>query len=114
MRSDPACETGNAPEEVSLESRLRSADPPSSVDRRESSEGGHQRSRLVAQSVLVDLREFDRGHDGGPPGPGGQGGPGIGRVRMTSYPPEHVRAVDRDPLDRPRFIDGSGPRDFCC
>ena len=73
--------------------------------------GGRERRRPVAQAMLADLRQLDRGDDGGASRAGGQRRPCLDRVLVPAEAAQEVGAIDGDPLHRPGAATGraAGP-----
>ena len=88
--------------QVGLQPGLRHPEPPPAIRGGDRADGRLERPGRVAKAMLAQLRELDPADDGGPPGPGRDPGPGLGRLGVAAEPPEEVRAVQRDPLRRPR------------
>ena len=102
---DAAPQTIVASDQVGLERRFWPADAATPLDQGEAAQDRRQRGVSVAEAMLLELGQLDRGDDRVPTRTGRKGLPGLGRVLVPAHSSENARPVDGDPLGRPGRIE---------
>ena len=108
-RDEASSEAAGPVAQVGLESRLRQPDALASLGEGQAIARGRERPERIAQAMLAELGELDRGHDRGPPGTRGEARPGVGRLVPAPEPAQEVGALDGDPVGRPGRGERSRP-----
>ena len=104
----PAAQPAGARPEIRLETRLGPSQPAAPLREGEPVAGRAHRPERVPQAMLPDLRELDRGHDGGPPRSCGKAGPGLGGLVPAAEAAQEMGPFDRDPVRGPGRRKGGG------
>lgn len=97
-------------DEVGLERRLRHAKSSSPFGQREPTQDRMEGGRPIAETMLLELGQLDRGDDCTPAGSGGEGLPGGDRLKVSAEPSKEMGSIDGDPFCGPGCLEGGRPR----